>query len=344
MFLLLALVASVSCSAAILPAHLYVSGSCTVLSVTDCNITSTYDPATSGEFDFRNGISGPTAFDPVTGRLYLYVSSRIYYYTPPNMTIILVPTAIPFNSIVNAIAVDSVNRYLYWSESFNLARTPLDATLTFNTSIVATGGSEVGLATSVALDTQGNIYWVDSANRKISRTRTDGSQPTPTLLFSANKSTGSLELITPTGVAVCGGDRLVFSDAGRGEIYAANTDGSSLSTIFSVLEDKNVFSPYSVVCADTQGLAIYWTDADDVYGGLLSGDGASFLVTETPMAGTLNCSTRYLSVNKDMVTSCSVEALASSSSDAEVARNSKAAWETMTISWFIITVAFLLSD
>lgn len=345
LLLLLAMVAAVAhgSGGVLNQGHIFASGTCSILSIDNCEITGTHNPLIGGEFDFRNGIDGPLAYDPVSGRLYVSATSDIYYYTnPPNMSLVRMPVSISAGAQINAILIDPLGEWIYWSENFSLKRAPLSSP-SLGTEYIAQGVGEVGLASHIALDSSGeHIYWSDLYNNRISRVRVNGTSPSVTVLFS-NETTTTTTVSNPSGVAVCK-DKLVFSDSGNGVIYTSSIDGSSSSTLYN--GGDGVFSPYSVVCADVKGMVVYWTDTDGIYGGFLlpayqqEEQEPPFLVVSTENnSSSSSCLIKYLSVNPNRATTCAVSTSASSASSPNNQQQERLGHHVL---WFVIVCLFIL--
>jgi hypothetical protein len=157
-----------------------------------------------------------------------------------------------FGGAFSAIAVDSIGKKLYWTDSLadSIRRANLDGT---NVEVVLTG---VIHSNGIALDVAaGKMYWTESSSgQRIRRANLDGSQVEDLI------TTG---LVQPSGISLdLVGQKLYFTDSVRETIERTNLDGTGRETL---LAGADLTFP-AQIALDVDGGKLYWTEASSTTG------------------------------------------------------------------------------
>lgn len=149
---------------------------------------------------------------------------------------------------VRSVAVDSVDRKIYWTDvdNFAIGRSNMDGS-----SPEPFISSGLIFPSAIEVDVSGrNVYWLDQ-DSWLARINTDGAN-----LLVLNQTT------TYRGLAIdAANDRVywtVSDTASRGRIMVSRLDGSDVATAVAGVEPN--FRP-SAIALDAAAGKIYWTDA-----------------------------------------------------------------------------------
>ncbi|MDZ4781899.1 MAG: LamG-like jellyroll fold domain-containing protein, partial [Planctomycetia bacterium] len=157
------------------------------------------------------------------------------------------------------MAVDSVNRFAYWTELGDPAihRVSLDGSGT-DEFVVDVRNGAAGIAFDLGAE---KLYWSDSEGAeidagirggKIRRANLDGSQPEDVV---------ATDLLHPAGIAVDSiGSKVYWSDVeghldGSGRILRANLDGSDVETLLTGIDEA------TGLAIDQRARKLYWADS-----------------------------------------------------------------------------------
>jgi low density lipoprotein receptor-related protein 5/6 len=146
-----------------------------------------------------------------------------------------------------AIAIDTLNAYLYWAESGKIMRVGLDGSGT-NVVVDLSNDSRSGAVGGLALDFENSkLYWTNLSKDKIQRSNLDGSSVEDVI---TDQRDPSAIVVDPES------DMLLFTGipTSGGYIRRANLDGSNIENMVTGL-----YLPYGLAF-DTENKKILWTD------------------------------------------------------------------------------------
>lgn len=168
--------------------------------------------------------------------------------------------AIDYSQPINSLAVDDVNRQVYWSESSaspKLWRADLDGG---ERSLIAVGMTRV---TAIQVDpTAGNYYWSDSFTGNIYRTRIN-TAVTQVINYGAALG-GVVPSIQDLALDPVGG-RLYAVDSALNAVVSVGVDGSDPRIL--VAAGAGAVLPRAVA-VDPEGGRVYWSNISRVIPGL----------------------------------------------------------------------------
>lgn len=150
------------------------------------------------------------------------------------------------------IAVHPINKKVYVTDTLNHRIRVLNSDLTDDQMFGKYGdqkGAEFVYPTSVACDSTGRVYVVDSGNNRVKIFTAEGT-PTPVDSFGHSEHRDK-QLNRPVGIAIDEWDRLYISDRGNHRICVFTCEGVFMSSFYSTADDS--FDP-SALAVDGRGV------------------------------------------------------------------------------------------